>query len=90
MDTQLTSTPILTVDLTGLPEPVVQSIQQLVALWRTHMPNRDQSAPATKQNNLFGCLADKNLTIPTEADLDELRHEMWANFPRDVPDPAAR
>ena len=75
------TTPTTTIDVTGLSEPMVQSIQQLVAILRSNGPQ-----VGSPRRPLRGRLAGMNLTIPTAADVEELRREMWANFPRDLPD----
>ena len=66
-----------TVDLSGLPEPVVQSIIRLVDSIRERLPTAVQA----ERPPLRGRFADLKLSIPKE-DIDEARREAWANFPR--------
>jgi hypothetical protein len=75
-----------TVDLTGLPEPVVEDIKRLVQTLREKMPAPAGPTPATGRRPLMGRFADLNLSIPREH-IDEAQREAWANFPRDLPDP---
>jgi hypothetical protein len=70
-----------TVDLTGLPDPVVQSIQQLVESLRAAPP-----APPAPRPPLVGRFAHLGWSFPKE-DFDEAQREAWANFPRDFPEP---
>jgi hypothetical protein len=77
MDTDMTSS--TTVDLAGLPDPVVQSLKALVESLRAGARHTDPSP-------LRGRFADPALSIPKE-DIDEVRREAWASFPRDFPDP---
>ena len=88
MDGQLTNTPASsTVDLSGLPEPVAQSIKQLVDSIRERLPTGDQPG-APPHRPLRGRFADLKLPISKE-DFDEAQREAWANFPRDFPDAGA-
>lgn len=72
-----------TLDLTGLPEPVIRSIRQLVADLRTN------PTPPAVRPSLVGRFAHLGLTFTNE-EIDEARRELWANFPRDLPDPEAK
>ena len=82
MATHTESGPQAVSDVTGLPEPVIQSIRQLVdAIRGQSLP----PAAAGPRRSLGGCLAGRGLTVPTQEDIEEVRREMWANFPRDLP-----
>ena len=73
-----------TIDVSGLPEPVVQSIKQLVDSLREEMPREPKSTP--QRPPLRGRFADLKLSIPKE-DIDAARREAWAKFPREFPEP---
>jgi len=79
----MTTTPITptTIDLAGLPEPVANSIRQLVESLRAAA--RGDAPPRVP---LLGRFAVPGLSIPKE-DIDEAQREMWANFPREFPEP---
>ena len=72
------------VDLSGLPEPVVRSIKQLVESLREGIANRATSGPADQPLPLRGRFADLDLSIPKE-DIDEAQREAWQDFPRAFP-----
>ena len=72
-----------TIDLSGLPEQVAQSIRHLVDSIREKLPSGE---PTPQRPPLRGRFADLKLSIPAEH-LDEARREAWANFPRDFPEP---
>lgn len=72
-----------TIDLAGLPEPVIRSIRQLVADLRTG------TVSPTERKPLVGRFAHLGLTF-TKEEIDDARREMWANFPREFPDPEAK
>ena len=74
-----------TVDLTGLPEPVVQDIQRLVQTLRENLSG-SQSALTPGRPPLRGRFADLKLSVPRE-DIDEAQRETWAGFPREFPEP---
>ena len=71
-------------DLTGLPEPVVKRIKQLVESLREGVPSHAPSGAADQPPTLRGRFASLNLTVPKE-DLDEAQREAWQDFPRDFP-----
>jgi hypothetical protein len=71
-------------DLSGLPEPVVQSIKQLVESLRAGIANRGLSGPADQPLPLRGRFADLDLSIPKE-EIDEALREAWQDFPRAFP-----
>ncbi len=58
------------IDLTGLPEPVVRSIKQLVESLREGIAGQVNGSATSQPPSLRGRFADLNLTIPKE-DLDE-------------------
>lgn len=72
-----------TVDLTGLPEPVVRDIRQLVETLRGKLAGPS----AGPRKPLAGRLAHLNHRTPTLDEFEESRREAWANFPREFPDP---
>ena len=74
-----------TIDLTGLPEPVIQGIRQIVDTFRESMTRHETSAPVVERLPLRGRFAEPNVAIPKEV-IDEARREAWANFPREFPD----
>ncbi len=87
MAIDLTPTPAsTTVDLSGLPEPVVQSIQQLVQSLRERMP-ADAPVATPRRPPLRGRFADLQLSIPRQ-DIDAAQAAAWAGFPREFPEPA--
>lgn len=75
-----------TVDLSGLPESVVQSIKRLVDSIRERLPAEGRAKAVPEHPPLRGRFADLKLSLPGE-DIDEARREAWANFPRDFPEP---
>jgi hypothetical protein len=74
----------VTIDVSGLPEPVVQSIQQLVDSLREEMP-REESKAGPQRQPLRGRFADLKLSLSKE-DLDAAQREAWAKFPREFPE----
>jgi hypothetical protein len=86
MATEISPTPRThTIDLTGLPEPVIQGIRQIVDTFRETMTSRETPARPVERLPLRGRFAEANVTIPKEI-IDEARREAWANFPREFPD----
>jgi hypothetical protein len=75
-----------TVDLAGLPEPVMKSIKMLVESLREGMPSKDHPQQTPQPPPLRGRFADLALSIPKE-DIDEAQQEAWKNFPREFPEP---
>ena len=73
-------------DLTGLPEPVVKSIKQLVESLREGIATQSHMAATCEPASLRGRFANLGLSIPKE-DLDEAQREAWQDFPRKLPDP---
>lgn len=69
-------------DLTGLPEPVVQDIKQLVQTLRERLA---AAPPTADRQPLIGRLAHLGLKTPSLEEFKEARREAWANFPRDFP-----
>ncbi len=73
-------------DLSGLPEPVVKSIKQLVESLREGIAVQGQSGATSLRPPLRGRFAELRLSIAKE-DLDEARREAWQDFPREFPEP---
>ena len=73
-----------TIDLAGLPAPVVQDLQRLVETLRGRLsvPN---DVPQERRPLLRGRFERPGLGIPKEM-IDEAQRELWANFPRDLPE----
>ncbi|MDB5309840.1 MAG: hypothetical protein JWO38_4042 [Gemmataceae bacterium] len=76
-----------TVDLTGLPEPVVQDIRRLVQTLREKLSGQQPSPAVAARPPLMGRFADLKLSIPREH-IDEAQAEAWAGLPRDFPEPS--
>lgn len=77
-----------TIDVTGLPEPVIADLRRLVETLRGR-PARppEPTLPPPTRRPLIGCLEGQGLRIPTLEEIAEVRREMWANFPREFPNP---
>jgi hypothetical protein len=73
----------MTVDLTGLPEPIAEDIIRLVSNLRRKFCHSESRTSERKP--LLGRFADLKISIPKEA-IDEAQREAWAGFPRDLPD----
>jgi hypothetical protein len=73
------------IDVTGLPEPVVQSIKQLVKSLREEIVSEPPPSPA-KGPPFRGRFAHLNLSIPNE-DIDAAQREAWSGFPRELGKP---
>ncbi len=87
MGSEITPTPDSTVlDLSGLPQPVVKSIKQLVESLREGIASQGRSGAMSQPASLRGRFADLRLSIP-KGDLDEAQREAWQNFPRELPEP---
>jgi hypothetical protein len=85
MVTELTgSTDAMKVDLSGLPEPVVQGIRSFVQTLRESLLSKESPLLSGERIPLRGRFANLNLSIPKE-DLDEAQRETWASFPGDFP-----
>jgi hypothetical protein len=69
------------VDLTGLPESVIEQIHKIVSDARSQHP----PPAATTRPPLLGRFASLGLSF-TKDELDEAQREIWANFPRDFPE----
>ena len=67
----------MTVDLTGLPHPVIESIKQLVASIRNGSASSVEHKP--DQPLLRGRFSQDGASF-TKEDFDEAQREMWANF----------
>lgn len=79
-------TPPTTIDLTGLPEPVVREVQRIVQEARQ---KQAEAAATGERPPLMGRFAHLGWSFPKE-EIDEAQREMWANFPREFPDPPKR
>jgi hypothetical protein len=87
MATELTAAnDTLKVDLTGLPEPVVQGIHRLVQTLRESLLPQESAPSRGERLPLRGRFVDQNLSIPKE-DIDEAQREAWSGFPREFPEP---
>lgn len=76
------STPT-TLDLTGLPQPVVEQVTRLVREAR-----EKQAAVATPpRRSVIGMFAHLGVQTPSLDEFQEARREAWTNFPREFPDP---
>jgi len=75
-----------TIDLSGLPDPVVRSIRQLVESLRKGLPTPEPHAAESRRPPLRGRFVALGLSVPKE-DLDEARRDAWKSFPRDLPGP---
>ena len=67
-------------DLSGLPEPVVQRIKRLVESLREGTASRGPSRGSGQPPPLRGRFAELKLSI-TKEDLDEAQREAWHDFP---------
>jgi hypothetical protein len=83
-----TPAPGSTIDVSGLPEPVVRVVRELVETLRDNPSGPAVAATAAARKPLAGRLAHLNLKVPTLSEFQEARRESWANFPRDLPEPA--
>lgn len=83
MASELTQTEeATTIDLTGLPEPVVQQVKQLVREARQKQAQEPAPAGSTVQRPpLMGRFEHLGISISKE-ELDEAQREAWANFPK--------
>ena len=72
------------IDLTGIPEPVVQSIRQLVESIRngTGPAKHEDPVPKPERKPLMGRFAHLGLSIPKEH-IDEAQREVWGSFQPD-------
>jgi hypothetical protein len=82
-ETSPSPSPVI-LDLSGLPEPVVRSIKQLVEWLPAEIADRVHSGPAEQPPPLRGRFADLDLSISKE-DIDEAKREAWQDFPRAFP-----
>jgi len=80
----MTPSESVTVDLTGLPEPVIRSIRQLVESLRRVSPPEGGAKQPHARRPLLGRFEHLNLDF-TKEEIDEAQREMWANFPREFP-----
>ncbi|MBX9582580.1 MAG: hypothetical protein K2X87_19920 [Gemmataceae bacterium] len=88
MVTNLTTTPTArTLDLTGLPEPVVAEVTRIVREAREKQAGESTPSAEGVRPPLRGRLAHLGLKTPTLEEFEEARREMGAGFPRDLPEP---
>lgn len=59
-----------TLDLTGLPEPVVEDLRRLVETLRQRL------APQQPRRNIIGLFADRGIATPSLDEFREARDEM--------------
>ncbi|MBY0514748.1 MAG: hypothetical protein K2P78_12640 [Gemmataceae bacterium] len=85
MATHTESGPQAVIDVTGLPDPVVDDLRRLVDTLRGRL-TAPSPAPPGERKPLGGRLAGLGLKVPTLEEFEENRREMWANFPRELPD----
>ncbi len=86
-DTSHTPAPAV-VDLTGLPDPVVKQVLQIIH--EARQKQAQGAAPSVPEAvgaraPLLGRFAHLGLSFPKE-DLDEAQRDAWSTFPRDFPD----
>ena len=72
------------IDVTGVPEPLVEDIRRLVRTIRERFPRHPVGVPTRPE--LRGRFADLKFSIPKEP-IDEAQAEAWTNFPREIPKP---
>jgi hypothetical protein len=83
MDTKLTDPALGTVlDVSGLPDPVVRSLKQLVDSLRA-TPTTGTSQSTRPRLPVVGRYAHLGASIPKE-DMDKAQREAWSSFPREV------
>jgi len=75
-----------TLDVSGLPEPVVKSLKELVESLRTTVPGTNGPEPTAHRPPLLGRFAHLGISIPEE-DIEEAQRQAWSGFPREFPDP---
>lgn len=83
---QLKST---TVNLSGLPEPVVEQVLRLVHDAREKLAEEAGGPTANARPPLRGRFEHLGYSIPKEV-IDEAQREAWAGLPRDFPEPPRR
>ena len=69
---------VVTLALSLSPGDKIRLIEYLAASLEDDL----KEAKATPKRSLYGLLADQGIDI-SEEDIDEIRREMWANFPRE-------
>lgn len=75
-----------TLDLTGLPEPVVEELMRIAREAREKQVGEAALPAEGARPPLRGRFAHLGYSFPKE-ELDAAQREMWASFPRDLPDP---
>jgi hypothetical protein len=88
MATDLPPAPDSTIDVSGLPEPVVRVVRELVETLRGNLTAQPPVRAGGSRRPLAGRLEHLNLKVPTFDEFQAARRETWANFPRDLPEPA--
>ena len=81
----VTAQPPTLLDLSGLPDPVVRSLQQLVESLRAAPVVQSDTNEKAPRQPLVGRFAHLGISVPKEA-VDDAQREAWAGFPRDIPD----
>ena len=71
------------IDLTGLPGPVADSIRRLVESLRT--AQHDASGDQTHQRSIIGLYAGEGVSTPSLEEFKDARREISASFPREFP-----
>ena len=77
--------PSTTIDLAGLPEPVIQSIKQLVASLREGVVSAPKPEQPKVRPTLRG-MYNQPAPLYTPEMFKRDRLEAWANFPREFPE----
>ena len=88
MATDLPPVPDSTIDVSGLPEPVVRVVRDLVDTLRSNLGGPTAAGMGGARKPLGGRLAHLNLKVPNLDEFQQARRETWANFPRDLPESA--
>lgn len=78
---EITIEQILTLARTLKPQEQTQLMSRLELALKKDSATVEQEAPPTHRS-LRGLLADLG-PAPSAEDIDEARHEMWGNFPRE-------
>lgn len=89
MATDPTQMPPTTIDLTGLPAPVVDQVLRIVEEARRQLAEEASGSTAKARLPLRGRFEHLGYSIPKEV-IDEAQREAWAGFPRDFPEPPRR
>jgi hypothetical protein len=80
MATEFSSAPdVAQIDLTGLPEPIVQGIRSFVQTLRESLSPSASTLAKPERPPLRGRFRDQNVSIPKE-DIDTAQREAWSGF----------